>query len=175
MRYKLLITTAAAALLGASAVGTYAYAGQGHAGPCQGAKHEWSHHHGHRGFDGHGMHRLLHKLDLTDQQRSQVRDIMQKSRPQYQTLRTQMRDNQRRLMQINPDDPNYTNVVSQVAQANGQVVTQMIQLRSQERADIYKVLTPEQKQKLQTMKQKWRERMQKRMHEHRQQAPANQS
>ena len=173
MRYKLLISTAAAALLGVSALGTYAVAEQGAAGPCHGAKHEWSRHHGHHGFAGHGMHRLLRKLDLSTQQRDQVRDILKKSRPQFRSLGMQMRDNQRRLMDVNPDDPNYASIVAQVSQANGQAVTQMIQLRSQMRADVYKVLTPEQKQKLQTMKKKWRERMQKRMHE-RPQQPASQ-
>ena len=173
MRYKLLVTTTAAALLGASALGTYALADQGQAGPCHSARHEWTSHHGHRGFEQQGMHKLMRKLDLSDQQREQVRDIMKKSRPQFQTLRTQMRDNQRRLMDINPDDPNYAAVVAQVSQANGQVMTQMIQARSQLRADMYKVLSPEQKQKLQAMQQKWQERMQKQMHE-REQKHSNQ-
>lgn len=165
MRYKLLITTTAAALLGASALGSYALADQGQSGPCHGARHEWSSRHGHRGFEKHGMQRLMHKLDLSAEQRTQVRDIMKKSRPQMQALRTQMRDNQRRLMDVNPDDPNYANIVAQVSQANGQAMTQMIQLRSQLRADMYKVLTPEQKQKLQEIQHKWRDRMQKRMQE----------
>lgn len=174
MRYKLLITTTVAALLGASVLGSYALADQGQRGHCHGARHEWSSGHGHRGFEKHGMQRLMRKLDLSDQQRNQVRDIMKKSRPQMHALRTQMRDNQRRLMDVNPDDPNYSNIVAQVSQANGQAMTQMIQLRSQLRAEMYKVFTPEQRQKLQEMRHKWRERMHKRMQEReRSNAPQN--
>jgi periplasmic protein CpxP/Spy len=107
--------------------------------------HGW-HHHQH-----HGAGFLYSKLGLTDAQKASIKTIMQTNRPQMKALHEQMYGNTLKLRQTQPNDPNYSNVVSQTASANATVHQQLDTLKATIRQEIFAKLTPAQQTQLQTL------------------------
>ena len=68
--------------------------------PAEHGPHGWHHH-------GGPMH-LLSKLNLSADQKAQVKSIMTAARPQMESLHQQMHANMLKLQQTAPTDPNYT-------------------------------------------------------------------
>jgi periplasmic protein CpxP/Spy len=103
---------------------------------------------------GHpGFHRdqLFSKLNLTAEQQASIKAIMTAAKPQMKTLHQQMHANHLKLTQTKPDDPNYGNVVAEVAQANATLASQRTTQGAEIKAQIYAVLTPAQKTQLATL------------------------
>jgi protein CpxP len=107
------------------------------AAPAVPGPHDW-HHHGH----------LLSKLNLSPEQQASIKTIMSNAGPQMKTLHQEMRANSLKLQNTQPNDPNYANVVAEVTQANGSLHSQMISQQAEVRAQVFKVLTPEQQTQL---------------------------
>jgi Spy/CpxP family protein refolding chaperone len=105
--------------------------------------HDW-HHHGHGGW-------LYSKLGLTDAQKASIKTIMQTSGPQMKALHSQLQSNSLKLRQTQPNDPNYSNVVSQTASANASVHQQLDTLKANIRQEIFAELTPAQQTQLQAL------------------------
>jgi periplasmic protein CpxP/Spy len=108
-----------------------------------GGPHGW-HHHG-------GPWHLLSKLNLTADQKAQVKTIMTAARPQMESLHQQMHANMLKLQQTAPTDPNYTTITSQVSQTHGSLQAQMLTQHAEIRAQVFKVLTPAQQTQLATL------------------------
>jgi periplasmic protein CpxP/Spy len=108
--------------------------------------------HGPHGWHHHGgpMH-LLSKLNLSADQKAQVKTIMTAARPQMESLHQQMHANMLKLQQTAPTDPNYTTITSQVSQAHGSLQAQMLTQHAEIRAEVFKVLTPAQQTQLTTL------------------------
>jgi len=143
----------AAALLAAAAsvsIATAADEAATAAGP-----HAWRHH--------HDAGRLLAKLDLSAEQQAAVKSIMANAGPQMKGLHQEIRANSLQLLKTQPNDPNYANVVAQVTQANGALHAQMITQREAVRAQVFKVLTPEQQTQLAALQAQRQARMQAHM------------
>src|SRR5580692_1506235 len=88
------------------------------AAPAPGAgPHGWGH-----GGDGPGH--LFSKLGLNAEQQASIKAIMTAAKPQMKSMHDQMRANHLKLMQTKPDDPNYANVVAEVAQSNAALASQ---------------------------------------------------
>jgi protein CpxP len=105
--------------------------------------HGWQHH--------RGPWHLLGKLNLSADQKQQVKEIMTAARPQMQALHEQMHANMLKLQQTKPTDPNYGSVASQVSQAHGTLAAQALTQHAEMRAQIFKILTPEQQTQLATL------------------------
>ena len=75
--------------------------------------HGWGH--------GPGGGHLFSKLGLSAEQQASIKAIMTAAKPQMKSMHDQMRANHLKLMQTKPDDPNYGNVVAEVAQSNPRV------------------------------------------------------
>jgi protein CpxP len=105
--------------------------------------HGWHHH--------RGPWHLLGKLDLSAAQKEQIKGIMTAARPQMQSLHEQMKANMLKLQQTKPTDPNYTSIASQVSQTHGSLSAQAMTQRAEVRAQVFKVLTPEQQTQLATL------------------------
>jgi Spy/CpxP family protein refolding chaperone len=125
--------------------------------PAAAGAHGWHHHRG----AGH----WLSKLNLSAEQQASVKTIMANAGPQMKSIRQEMRGNSLKLRQTQPNDANYASVVAQVTQANGSLHSQMITQREAVRAQIFKILTPEQQAQLKTMQAQMQARMQARMHQ----------
>jgi Spy/CpxP family protein refolding chaperone len=144
------LMAAAAGISIATAADTVAPAAPAAPGP-----HAWHHH--------HGAGRLLAKLNLTPQQQAAVKTIMANAGPQMKSIHQEMRANSMKLHQTQPTDASYASVVAQVTQANGSLHSQMITQRESVRAQIFKVLTPEQQTQLVALQAQMRAQMQARM------------
>lgn len=101
---------------------------------------------GHRGMMGH-LSYLAEELELSDEQRKSIRDILDKTRAQARDLGDEMgkvRDQMDDLL----DDKGYGADFDKLARREGELIGQMIILRAKTHAQIEGVLTPEQKERL---------------------------
>ncbi len=136
MRAKTLLVTAA--MLVAGCTGAFAQGG----GPNKG------------GFGGGPMFgRVLRNLDLTDQQRTEIRKIMETERSVMQPVHEQMRANREALQAATKDGQFNEAEITKLAEKQGELMAQMIVSRERVQSQIWQMLTPEQRDKL----AKWRE------------------
>jgi periplasmic protein CpxP/Spy len=105
--------------------------------PGPGGHHWRGHHHGFMGL-------VLHKLNLTDAQKAQVKSIMASQKSQFQALRTSSQTNHDALASTSPTDTaTYAGLVA-TEQKNAAA---RIQLQSETWTNIYNnVLTPTQRE-----------------------------
>jgi Spy/CpxP family protein refolding chaperone len=120
-----------------------------------------NHAHFHRGHE-HRFMRVLHQLNLTADQKTQIHSIFEGARPQMESLGKSTRENMEQLMSTPPGDAAYSALVES-AKSNA---VAHIKLITDTQAQIYAVLTPEQqgkipaivaaeKAKREAAKQKW--------------------
>ncbi|HTB28299.1 MAG TPA: Spy/CpxP family protein refolding chaperone [Steroidobacteraceae bacterium] len=100
--------------------------------------HQW-HRHGHHGG---GMFFVLHKLNLTADQKTQIKSIMAGQKSQYEALHASAKANHMALATTPPTDPNYATLI-QTEQTNAAT---RIKLRSETWSAIYGKLTTQQQQ-----------------------------
>ena len=119
----------------------------------------------HRGMHGHMMggpefQMFLHKLNLSDDQKAQVKQIFQTERPTLKPLMQQEAQAHLQMMQLvssgNFDQARATAIASQEAQTHIQVEVEHAKIHSQ----IYQLLNSEQKAKVAEMITKHQQMMQ---------------
>ncbi len=110
---------------------------------------------GHPGHHGWGPWRIYSKLNLTAEQKASIKAIYTAAKPQMQSLHATMQANHLKMTQTTPDDPNYANVVAEVAQSNATLASERTTQSSQIKAQIYALLTPAQKTQLATLEAEW--------------------
>jgi len=131
-------------------------------------------HHGmgmHGGFMGGGMGFPLHALNLTDDQKTQVKQIMQTEKPNIKPLMQQEFQAHQQMMQLVTsgkfDQTQATALATQEAQTHIQMQVEHAKIASQ----IYSLLSSDQKAKVADMMAKHQERMQEHMQNEQQPAP----
>jgi periplasmic protein CpxP/Spy len=112
------------------------------AAPPPAGPHAWNH---------HGPGHLLGKLDLSAEQKQQIKAIMASAHPQMQSVHEQIRANSLKLSQTKPTDPNYASIAAAASQTHGSLSAQMMSQRADIRAQVFKVLTPAQQTQLATL------------------------
>lgn len=128
----------------AVAAGAYAADSASSAGNVAGDSEQWHGPH-HRGHGGHGPFLgALHQLNLTAAQQQSIHSLFDAAKPQMQSLHQQMRSNGEALQSTAPDAPNYPSLIA----TEKQLATQGVQQRADLHAQIYAVLTPQQKAQL---------------------------
>jgi len=132
---------------------------QGGAGPM---------HHGMRGMHGHmmgdhGLGMMLHQLNLTEDQKTQVKKIFEAEKPAMQPLHQQEFQAHQQMMQLitsgNFDQAKATAIATQEAQTHIQMEVEHAKIHAQ----IYQLLDSTQKAKVADMMAKHQERMQQHM------------
>jgi len=126
-------------------------------------------HHGMRGmhrFGGDpGMAMMLHRLNLTEDQKAQVKKIFEAEKPTMQPLHQQEFQAHQQMMQLitsgNFDQAKATAIATQEAQTHIQMEVEHAKIGSQ----IYQLLDSTQKAKVADMLAKHQERMQQHMQE----------
>jgi len=107
---------------------------------------EGHHHHGPGMLGPMGL--LLHKLDLSDAQRSQIKSIMSSEKSEFEALRASTAANHEALAKTPPTDAAYDGLI-QTAQSNA---SNHVALLAKTWKQIYTtVLTPEQKAQIPTL------------------------
>lgn len=119
---------------------------------------------GHRG-GGPGMHggfmRMLDRLDLTDDQESQVAAILKHHRDEIGNAAGGMDDAQKAMVNAAMTQPRSEEAVKQAATKMGDAMAQFLVLRSSIMSEIEQVLTPDQLQKMEKMRAKFLARLDK--------------
>lgn len=127
---------------------------------------------GKRGFGKRGHHRggfgkMFRALDLTDEQKAQMKAIRQTSKDTMKPIREQMKANRQKLQELSANGNFDEAQVQAIAAQQGALTAQMIVEKEKVKSQIFNLLTPEQKAKAAEMKaqfeQKRQERIQKRM------------
>lgn len=113
----------------------------------QGGKHQG------RGFN---VERMSRKLNLTDEQRTQVESIVEASSQQFSDIRTELQQNRASLRELSLETPLDEAKVRELADTQGDLKADMIVLRAQRRSQISAILTDEQRQQMQSMRGKKR-------------------
>jgi len=150
-------TAGFASAIGAAAVlafaGGTALAGPRHDGPrmAHGGGMD-----GEFGMGGGGMHprmfeRMASELGLSDAQRQSIRGLYESARPAMQQRREQARANAELLRKTEPGDKDYQAVVARVSRTAGELAAAAISDGAQLRAQVWGVLTPEQRVKAQQL------------------------
>ena len=123
-------------------------------------------HHGMRGMHGPGMGdpgfgMMLHQLNLTDDQKAQVKKILEAEKPNMKPLFQQQSQSHQQMMQLitsgNFDQAKATAIATQEAQSHIQMQVEHAKIASQ----IYQLLDSTQKAKVADIMAKHQERMQK--------------
>ena len=114
-----------------------------------------------RGFRRGGHHRggmMLRGLDLTDAQKTQVKEIMDASKAKVQPLRESMKANRQKLQLATENGKFDEAQVQAIANENASVSAQLFVERTRVKSQIFNILTPEQREKAAQMKSQMKER-----------------
>jgi protein CpxP len=116
--------------------------------------------HGKRGF-GHGRGHggggmMLRGLDLTDDQKNQVKQIMEASKSKVQPLRESMKANRDKLHQATADGKFDEAQVQALATEQANISAQLLVERTRTKSQIFQILTPEQRTKAAQMKESFK-------------------
>jgi len=103
---------------------------------------------------GHMPGRMFRNLDLTEQQRADIKKIMETERSIMQPVHQQLRENREALQAATKDGQFNEGEVTKLADKQGDLMAQMIVSRERVQAQIWQILTPEQREKL----GQWREK-----------------
>lgn len=112
-------------------------------------------------FDGkgHRLERLASRLNMSDEQRAEVKAIMEDSRDEMVALRKQMRANRADIRDLARQDAFDEAALRRIADAQGELTAEMIVLRVRQRAEMRSVLSEEQIAQLDKMRERkkgWR-------------------
>lgn len=134
-------------------------AGASYAGSADHGYHHKSHHKDgqHHGYKH--MHMLQKKLDLTDEQQEKIKAIHEAAGDSYKHKRGKDRHG---VMALDPSASDYREQVEKIARERAERVEQSIIRHGETHAQVYAVLTPEQREKLKEMREKMQERRQER-------------
>jgi protein CpxP len=107
------------------------------------------HHAGKMGHHGekHGFHQKLKELNLTETQQAQVKDIMEKQKPQREAKWKEMSEARKALHEAARSDTYDSARVRELAGKQAQIKADMTVMRIETLHQVYALLTPEQKQK----------------------------
>jgi periplasmic protein CpxP/Spy len=99
-------------------------------------------------FGGHAMHFFSDYLDLTQAQQDQVKQIMAKNQPAMQPLMQQMHQNLQQMRQLIESGAFDDTKARTLAVQQTQTLTELTVQKAHMFSDLYQVLTPDQKTKL---------------------------
>ena len=136
--------------LGAIFVAAQKSGGEGH-GKRDGAGRGFGHGRGHRGG---GM--MLRGLDLTDDQKNQVRQIMEASKAKVRPLRESMKANREKLRAATADGKFDEALVQTLATEQANISARLLVERTRAKSQIFQILTPEQRTKAAQVKESFK-------------------
>jgi protein CpxP len=138
----------------------------------QGATGKPMHHGHHGGFMG-GMELPLHELNLTDDQKAQVKEIFQAERPAMKPLMQQEHAAHMQLIQLITSGTFQQSKAAAIAAQESQTHMQLEIEHAKIASQIYQLLSSDQKAKVADMIAQHQQRMQERM-QNKDQAPSEQ-
>jgi len=110
------------------------------------------------GFGGRGFERLAAKLNLSDEQKTQVKTILEESKTRVQPLTAALRENRKQSENLGIDGAFNEEQVNQLAAGQAETMRQLFIEKERAKAQVFAVLTPEQRAEAAKMKELFRER-----------------
>ncbi len=101
--------------------------------------------------DADPMARIAAQLDLSDEQRQQIRTILTSARQESKTLRAQIQQMRSQVEQMVRDDNYYEDQARMLVESNSQAFVELAMIGIRTMHDIRTVLTPEQREKADAM------------------------
>lgn len=125
---------------------------------------------GKKGFKrgGHGM--MFRGLDLTEEQKAQIKQITDNSKNTVKPIRGQMRANKQRLQEVSANGNFDAAQVQAIAAQQGSLSAQLIVERERVKSQVFQVLTPEQRRKAAERREQMKERFKNKMENRRNKA-----
>ncbi len=102
------------------------------------------------------MEAFAERLNLNDQQRQQYEAIHRDGRDSGKSIHEAMRMNRDAMRKLDPGQADYAKQVAALADEKAELVKQMVIQRSEVRAEVHAILTPEQRKTASEMKSKFR-------------------
>ncbi len=117
----------------------------------------------HGGFGaGGGLMRMAEKLNLSDEQKTQVKTILEESKTRIKPLTESLRENHKQAESLGIDGIFNEEKVQQIAGNQAETTKQLIIEKEKTKAQIFAVLTPEQRTEAAKMKEQFKERFKER-------------
>ena len=104
------------------------------------------------------IEKLMDRLDVNDEQREQIRSIMDTQRPAYRGLHDRMKENRQAFRKLDPTASSYDAEVQQLADTVAQQSKELMVLIADGRKQIWQVLTESQREQATALWQEHRER-----------------
>ena len=98
-----------------------------------------------RGFKHRGFERMAKKLNLTDAQKEQVKQITEASHAKVKPLKESMRANRQQLKSLTENEPFDETQVQTIANQQGTIAAQIIVEKERAKREIFQILTVEQR------------------------------
>jgi periplasmic protein CpxP/Spy len=109
-------------------------------------------------FGARGFERMAAKLNLTDEQKTQVKQIMEDSKTRVEPLTEAMRETHKQAKDLGLDGVFNAEQVARIADAQGDATRRLVIEKEKTKAAIFAVLTPEQRTQAAEMKDLMEER-----------------
>lgn len=111
------------------------------------------------GKHGHGsMRRMLRGLELTDEQRDKIFDIMHTQKPAVREKMKVLRKSHQELHRATMTDKYDKRIIRKLADTQAKTLSDLMVMRTETGNKIYKLLTPEQQKELAAQLDKWSQR-----------------
>lgn len=110
-------------------------------------------------FGEHMLAFYAHRLDLTDAQQSQLKDIMAREKPALKPLFLQLSQTRHQMRQLEEGDNFNEAQVRTLAAQQSQTITELIVQKARIESEMLQVLNPDQKTKFKEMMDKREQRM----------------
>ena len=115
--------------------------------------------HGGGMFGEHMLAFYAHKLDLSDAQQSQLKDILTKEKPTLKSLFLQLSQSRHQMRQLEEGDNFNETQVRALAAQQSQTITELIVQKARIESEMLQVLNPDQKTKFKELMDKHEQRM----------------
>ena len=124
---------------------------------------------GKRGF-GHrgGFGRIAEKLNLTDAQKEQVKQINEASRAKVKPLMDALRANRQKMNEATANGQFDEANVTAIAQEQAQISAQLTVEKERAKAQMFQILTPEQQAQAKAFREEMKEKMKQRFEKRKQ-------
>jgi len=110
------------------------------------------------GFGGRGFERIAQKLNLTDEQKTQVKTILEDSKTRVKPLMETMRENHSLAEKLGTDGSFDEEQVNRIADSQSETMKQLFIEKEKTKAQIFAVLTPEQRAEAAKIKEEFKGR-----------------
>jgi Spy/CpxP family protein refolding chaperone len=119
------------------------------------------------GLDPRMILRMADELELTPQQRGKMTELVETVRPGMTKISREIRAESQRLRNLDAGDSKYASESAAIARKMGELTTSLVQQGADLRGKMWQVMTPEQRKRAETMRERARERVNDRIEIHR--------